>query len=133
MIKIKRYDFFVVFNSSICAKWVSKNTQSRGKSYNPIFSSSKHASLPTKMSDLSLYSLISSLQSDKSLNSTKHKAINRIESKGWVYNWRHMSSSAFFFSCTHSQSLRHFWSWKAVFGVRNLRNTFGKHFKVQNC
>lgn len=115
--------FFVVFNSSICAKWVSENTQTRGKSCNSIFSSSKHASLPSKMSALSLYSLIPSLQSDKSLKQwTESKAkaeyINDV-------TWRHQ----LFFSPVLIPS-----PWdiseaeKAVFGGRNLRNTFGNIF-----
>lgn len=124
--------FFVVFNSSICAKWVSENTQTRGKSCNSIFSSSKHASLRSKMSALPLYSLIASLQSDKSHNSTKHKAMNRIESEGWVCNWRHMTSSAFFSLVLFPSPWDISEAEKAVFGGRNSRNTFAKHiFKAQ--
>lgn len=130
--------FFVVFSSSISfsssSEWVSENNQTRWKSCHSIFSTSKHASLPSKMSALSLYSLIPSLQSDKSLNSTKHKAMDRIESEGWEYKWRQMTSSAFVLSCTHSQSLRHFWSWKSSFWRPKFKKYFWEHiFKIQNC
>ena len=86
--------FFVVFNSSICAKWVSENTQTRGKSCNSIFSSSKHASLRSKMSALSLYSLIASLQSDKSLNSNTKQWTESKAKAEYITDvtWRHQLS-----------------------------------------